>query len=130
MWYNEFDCSDFMAKYQTGDIIEGTVTGIESYGIFIRIDEESTGLIHISEISSYFVKNIEDYVKIGENILCEVLEFENNSNHLKLSIKNINYKLTPKYGKIKDTKHGFKPLQMKLPVWIREKLKEIENNAE
>lgn len=118
--------SVFMLEIQVGDILEGKVTGISSYGIFVSINNEYSGLIHISEISKFFVKNIEDYVSIGEEIICEVVGVEEESKHLRLSIKNINYKLIPKYGKIKDTKHGFKPLQMKLPIWIREKLKEIE----
>lgn len=117
-----------MNTYQIGDIIEGVVTGISEYGIFVNIDNNYNGLIHISEISNSFVKNIEDYVSIGESILCEVLDIEKEIGHLKLSIKNINYKLIPRYGKIKDSKTGFKPLQMKLPVWMREKLKEIEEN--
>ena len=119
-----------MTGIQVGDIIEATVTGIADYGIFVHANDIYNGLIHISEISEYFVKNIEDYVSVGEDILCEVKDVEEASKHLKLSIKNINYKLVPKYGKIKDTKDGFKALQMKLPIWIREKLKEMENNAE
>lgn len=120
------DWSEVMAQLQVGDILEVVVTGITGYGIFVRYNEEYTGLIHISEISNYFVKNIADYVSVGESILSEVVEVEEGSKHLKLSIKNINYKLAPKYGKIKDTKDGFKALQMKLPVWIREKLAELE----
>lgn len=120
------DWSEVMAQLQVGDILEVMVTGITGYGIFVRYNEEYTGLIHISEISNYFVKNIADYVSVGESILSEVVEVEEGSKHLKLSIKNINYKLVPKYGKIKDTKDGFKALQMKLPVWIREKLAELE----
>lgn len=115
-----------MFNVQVGDILEGTVQGVTDYGIFVLFDSDYHGLIHISEISKYFVTNILDYVSIGENILCEVLEVNSEEKKLKLSIKNINYKLIPKYGKIKDTKNGFKPLQMKLPIWIREKLKEIE----
>lgn len=121
------DWSEVMAQLQVGDILEVMVTGITGYGIFVRYNEEYTGLIHISEISNYFVKNIADYVSVGESILSEVVEVEEGSKHLKLSIKNINYKLVPKYGKIKDTKDGFKALQMKLPVWIREKLAELND---
>ncbi len=119
-----------MPNYQIGDILEGVVTGISEYGAFIHIDDRFSGLIHISEISNHFVKNIEDYVTVGENILCEVLDIDKRVYHMKLSIKNINYKLIPRYGKIKDYKNGFKPLQMKLPIWIREKLKEIEKMQE
>ena len=116
-------------NYKIGDIIEVVVSGIVDYGFFVKSSDNYIGLIHISEISNYFVKNIEDYVSVGENILCEVLDVNPDNNHLKLSIKNINYKLIPKYGKIKDTADGFKALQMKLPVWIREKIKEMNKEG-
>ena len=40
-----------MDNYKIGDIVEGTVTGIERYGIFLSFNNNKTGLIHISEIS-------------------------------------------------------------------------------
>ena len=118
-----------MSNYQVGDVIEVEVTSVTDYGFFVKTECNYTGLVHISEISNYFVKNILDYVLEGEHILCEVLEIIEEK-HLKLSIKNINYKLIPKYGKIKDTPDGFKHLQMKLPIWIREKLTEIDNSLQ
>lgn len=45
-----------MTKFKKGEIIKGTVTGIEKYGIFVNLDNYYTGLIHISEISNFFVK--------------------------------------------------------------------------
>ena len=39
-----------MDSFKVGDIIKGQVTGIESYGIFINVNSEYNGLIHISEI--------------------------------------------------------------------------------
>ena len=115
-----------MNSYQTGDIIEVVVSGTADYGIFVNAENGYSGLVHISEVSPYYVKNIEDYVSVGEHILCEVLDVFPKSHQLKLSIKNINYKLIPHYGKIKDTPDGFKALQMHLPVWIREKRNELE----
>ena len=112
-------------EYKVGDIIKGQVTGIEKYGIFVSIDPWYDGLIHISEVSDDYVKDIHDYVKIGETIYCQILDVNEDNLQLKLSIKNINYKLIPHYGKIKDTEDGFKLLQMHLPVWIREKSKEL-----
>ena len=44
-----------MSKYRKGNIVKATVTGIESYGVFVSFDEYYTGLIHISEISNNFV---------------------------------------------------------------------------
>ncbi len=116
-----------MTEYQVGDVIEVEVSGFTNYGIFVTADHNYKGLIHIKEVSSRYVKNLKDYVTMNEHILCEVLEVNKESHRLRLSIKNINYKLTPKYGKIKDTPDGFKALQMHLPIWIREKLKEINS---
>ena len=81
-----------MPKYTKGKIVEGVVTGIESYGIFVSLDEFYSGLIHISEISNGFVKNIHDYVDIGDTIYVEIIGVNDEECHLNLSIKNINYK--------------------------------------
>ena len=88
-----------MDLFKPGDIIKGQVTGIENYGIFININAEYNGLIHISEISEGFVKDINDFVKIGETIYCKVLEVDEENCNLKLSIKNINYKARKGKGK-------------------------------
>ena len=58
-----------MSKYKRGRIVSGTVTGIEKYGIFVSLDEFYNGLIHISEVSNEFVKNIYDVVNVGE-VIC------------------------------------------------------------
>lgn len=118
-----------MDKYKEGKIIKGTVTGIEPYGIFVSFDDYYSGLIHISEISYNFVKDINSFVKIGDVINTEIIGIDEDCNHLKLSIKNINYKLkTPrKKRKIIETKQGFRTLAHNLPLWIEKKLKIKEN---
>lgn len=115
-----------MADYKVGDIIKGQVSGITNYGIFVHVDFSYTGLIHISEISNDFVDKIEDFVNMGETIYCEVLAVDESTQHLKLSIKNINYKALPEPHKIKETRLGFLPLKNALPKWIEEKLKEYQ----
>lgn len=117
-----------MSKIKKGRIIRGTVSGIESYGVFVSCDDYYTGLIHISEISRGFVKNITDFVKIGDLIYVEVLDVDEELGHLKLSIKNIEYKknIAIKRKKIKETNLGFKTLEYKLPIWIEESLKKVK----
>ena len=119
-----------MSKIRKGCIIRGTVTGIEAYGVFVSCDDYYTGLIHISEISHGYVKNINDFVKIGDVIQVEILDVDEELGHLKLSIKNINYKkkIPQKRKMIKETPLGFKTLEYKLPIWIDESLKKIKNN--
>lgn len=107
-----------------GDIIRVTVTGIQNYGAFVMINDEYDGLIHISEISKDFVKDINDYVQIGDEIYAEVIDYDNENNKYKLSIKNINYK---DGSKIEDESNneGFLPLKEHLDLWMNEKIKEI-----
>ena len=76
-----------MKKYEKGKVVTGQVTGIEKYGIFVSLDEFYSGLIHISEISDGFVKNVNDYVKVGETIRAVVVDVDDDNYHLKLSIK-------------------------------------------
>lgn len=118
-----------MGKYQKGKIVQGVVTGIETYGAFVSFDEFYSGLIHISEISHGFVNNINDFVKVGDIINTEIMEVDNTVFQLKLSIKNINYKniRNAKKKNIIETKSGFKTLSKKLPLWIEESIKKIKN---
>ena len=113
--------------FKVGDTVKCIVTGFKEYGIFVKINEEYNGLIHISEISSSFVHNVTDYAEIGEEIYAKVIEADNETKHLKLSIKNINYKLDGK-EKEESNKDGFQPLKAHLGIWINEKLREINKN--
>ena len=112
--------------YKKGDIVKGVVSGIESYGVFVKIDEDYSGLIHISEISYGYVKNVNDYLKIGDSIYAEVVEVSDKDNQLKLSIKDIDYKKDgTKLKRMAETKNGFTPLKDNLEIWINKKIKEI-----
>lgn len=120
---------DCMLKYEKGKIVTGQVTGIEKYGIFVNLDQSYSGLIHISEISDDFVKNINDYVSIGETIKVKVVEIDEESLHVKLSIKNVNYRNVKRNNnKLQEVSRGFLPLEEKMPTWISEKLEEIESD--
>ena len=119
-----------MSKYEKGKIVTGCVTGIEKYGIFVGLDEFYSGLIHISEISSGFVKNINDYVNIGETIKVKVVDSDDESYHVKLSIKDIDYRLNHRNRqKIVETEKGFSILEEHLDQWIDEKMTEIKNDG-
>ena len=121
IWYNEFG-DVYKMKYEDGKIAKGCVTGIENYGIFVSFDEYYSGLIHISEISNNFVRNINDYVNIGETIKVKILEVDHESCQLKLSIKDINYRTnSKKRTKIEETGTGFTLLKENLELWIQEK---------
>lgn len=114
-----------MEKVKKKDIVKVTVTGVQRYGAFVNADDYD-GLIHISEISYGFVKNVNDYLKVGDKIFAQVVDVDDKDNHLKLSIKDIDYKKDGSTLKrMAETKNGFKPLKDNLEIWINKKIKEI-----
>jgi len=115
-----------MDDFIVGNIVKGEVTGIESYGIFIKIDDEYKGLIHISEITNNFVKDVNDYVEIGEMVYAKIINVDNENKNLRLSIKGLNYKVDNKNQKVKESIRGFSPLQENLSKWTEETLKSFE----
>ncbi len=110
-----------MEKYYKDEIVEGLVTGIENYGIFVSLDEYYSGLIHISEISDNYVRDVNNFVNIGETIRVRVLESDDDTFHVKLSIKNLNYRINRHKTKILETGSGFNILKESLNNWINER---------
>lgn len=68
------------------DIVEGKVTGITAFGAFVQIQDGTTGLIHISEISTGYVSDINDYLKVGQTVKAVALSVEKDGK-LSLSLK-------------------------------------------
>ena len=118
-----------MNKIKENVIIKVKITGIQKYGAFATLDNDYNGLIHISEISYGYVKNINDFINIGDNIYAEVVNIDNQNKQIKLSIKDIDYKKNGiKLKRMAETKSGFTPLKENLEPWINQKIKEITDN--
>ena len=79
-----------MKKYYPGNIVDGKVVGIKQYGIFVSLDEQVMGLLHISEISDGYVSNIYKVVSVGDVIKTKILDIDYKENKAKLSLKAIN----------------------------------------
>ena len=89
-----------MTNYYPGDIKEGKIIGIKSYGAFISFpDSTLTGLLHISEISNEFISDINNYLKIGESIKVKILDIDYKENKAKLSLKIVNNRLKKRKSK-------------------------------
>ena len=114
-----------MSNFKCGDIVEGEITGITKYGIFVRLEDNYNGLIHISEISNEFIDDINKMYFIGNIISVKVLDIDEDKLHVKLSIKKVNVTPKTKIKKIKESGTGFKPLENNLSSWIEKKSEEL-----
>lgn len=74
-------------KFEAGQVLEGKVTGIQPYGAFVALDDETQGLVHISEITHGFVKDINDHLSVGDEVKVKVLNVNEENNKVSLSIR-------------------------------------------
>lgn len=69
-----------------GEIYEGKVTGLTSFGAFVKMSNGETGMVHISEVAATYVKDIAEFLKEGQDVKVKVLAV-NDNNKISLSIK-------------------------------------------
>lgn len=60
-----------------GNKVEGKITGLAKFGAFIDLGNGKTGLVHISEVSDKFVEDINEELKVGQEVTVEVLSIGN-----------------------------------------------------
>ncbi|CAM4248372.1 S1 domain-containing RNA-binding protein [Lederbergia lenta] len=61
---------------EVGSKLQGKITGITHFGAFVELPGGSTGLVHISEVADNYVKDINEHLKVGEEVLVKVLNVE------------------------------------------------------
>lgn len=61
-------------QFEVGTIVEGKVKGITNFGAFVELDEGKTGMVHISEVSRDYVKDINEYLKKGQVVKAKVVK--------------------------------------------------------
>lgn len=113
-------------QLQVGDIIEGKVTGIKPFGAFVAIDENRQGLVHISEVSHGYVKDINEHMSVGDTVKVKVLTIDEEKGKVSLSIRATEPKPEAQTGgpraprKPKKEEPGFNTLEKKLKNWLKE----------
>jgi ribosomal protein S1 len=75
------------AEIKEEDVLEGLVTRIENYGVFVDVGLPREGLVHISELAHDYIKTPEDVVKVGEQVQVKVLKVNSKKRQVDLSIK-------------------------------------------
>ena len=59
---------------EVGNILPGKVTGITNFGAFVDLGNRKTGLVHISEVSNSYIKDIQDVLTVGDEVQVKVME--------------------------------------------------------
>ncbi|RVX09623.1 rRNA biogenesis protein RRP5 [Vitis vinifera] len=113
------EVNDF-SSILVGDIIFGTIKRVESYGLFITIDDTNmVGLCHISELSDDHISNIETKYKAGERVAAKILKVDEERHRISLGMKNSYIKeTTQNNGFVDDTQ---------LSTFLENNSREIQN---
>lgn len=70
---------------ELGSIVLGKVVKVMPFGAFVSLDDNKSGLIHISEITSEYIEDINDYIKVGDKVKVKVISIDDGK--ISLSIK-------------------------------------------
>ena len=108
---------------EIGAILEGKVTGITNFGAFVELPDKTTGMVHISEVSSSFIKDIHEKLSEGDVVKVKVIDI-NEKGKIALSIKKA---LPQEEAPAPKKTYGDKPKRSQPPVWTGTPKNEPEN---
>ena len=81
--------------YNVGDVLEGKVTKVVSFGAFVEIMDGVEGLVHISELAQHHVENPREIVDPGDEVKVKILEIDDERRRLSLSLKRVEGQVLP-----------------------------------
>ena len=118
-------------NYQVGQLVIGKVYNVKPYALFMSFEDGVTGLLHISEISDSFVRDIEKYGSVGDEIKVKILSIDKENGFLRVSYKQVpSEEMFSSHANIRKiptvTEEEFLPLKEKLDHWIDEAYSQIE----
>jgi len=75
---------------EVGDLVIATIETVTDYGAYAKLDEyDKRGLLHVSEISSSWIRNIRDFVREGQKVTLKVLRVDHEKGHIDLSLRRV-----------------------------------------
>ncbi|SEO72132.1 general stress protein 13 [Amphibacillus marinus] len=114
-------------KLTEGQVLTGKVTGVQPYGAFVALSDEVQGLVHISEVTHGFVKDINEFLTVGDEVNVKILSIDEEKNKYSLSIRATEEapKQTEKPKQTKQSHNqteepGFNTLKDKLSEWLKQ----------
>ena len=78
-------------KYKIGDLVNGKVTKLASFGAFVQLQDDIDGLVHISQLSEDHVAKVKDVLKVGQEVEARVIKVDKVERRIGLSIKAATY---------------------------------------
>lgn len=119
-------------NYQVGNLIIGKVTSVKPYALFLTFDDGSKGLLHISELSDAYIRDIEKYGSVGDEIKVKIISIDESNGFLRVSYKKVPEKerysthVNESRIHLEESEKDFSELEKRLPTWINDTLKKVK----
>ncbi|MDA1478207.1 S1 domain-containing RNA-binding protein [Bacillus sp. CLL-7-23] len=114
---------------EVGSKLQGKVTGITNFGAFVELPGGSTGLVHISEVADNYVKDINDHLKVGDQVEVKVINVEKDGK-IGLSIKKAVDRPQPRPRNDFRSKETFEQKMNKFLKDSEDRLSSLKRNTE
>lgn len=118
--------------YQINDLVIAKVYEVKPYALFLEIEDGTKGLLHISELSDSYIRDIEKFGTIGDEMKIKIIDIDSHNGFLRFSLKQVpedeRYSSHVEENKnfILPGEESFKSLEENLPTWIEETLQKIK----
>lgn len=125
-----------MDNFEVGQLVIGKVTAVRPYAVFLSFSDGRSGLLHISEISDSYIRDIEKYASVGDEMKVKIIDIDANNGFLRVSLKRVEAEQAYSTHSNSDKKvvvaseDEFKTLKEKLPQWIDDALKKSEGDKQ
>lgn len=119
-----------MALPEIGRVLDGVIENITNFGAFIRLDGGQKGLVHISEVSREYVKEISDIYKVGDKVKAKVIKIDEPKGKIGLSIKQAQEDKSKKSAPPQAQEDAFEDMLAKFKKSSEERMLDIKRNRE
>jgi small subunit ribosomal protein S1 len=111
-------------KYKIGDTAKGLITRVTPYGVFVRLDSEIDGLVHISEISNERITDPGTILNLGENFDFKIISIDPKQHRLGLSYKKL-HEPEPKKSEVEEAVEAEEPKKSTRKSKPKQKLSDL-----
>ena len=103
-----------------GDVVEGRVTGVQPYGIFIKLNNECSGLIHVTELAKIESGNPSRFFRVGQILKVRIIKIKAGGKQAVLKVHRTRVNKRRISASDFETNSGFDSIKRQLPIWIQD----------
>lgn len=116
-------------QLEVGAVLEGKVTGITKFGAFVELPEGKTGMVHISEVATAYVKEIREHITENQIVKVKVLGIDNDG-RVSLSIKRAIVQVRPPRPEPRSGGSGWSPKQSDNKTSFEDMMSKFKQSSE